>query len=68
MKLNPADHASRSLSANSLVIEEKWIKAPNFTFEAEEQLPIDSILISYKSIMENDSEVKKVIVKAVITN
>ena len=38
--------------------KEKWSKAPNFQFEPEEQLPKDLILISGKSITENESEVK----------
>ena len=67
-KLNPADHASRSQSAESLVKEEKWIKAPNFLLEPEEQWPKEPLLISEKTVIENDPEVKKVIVEAVITS
>ena len=40
-------------------IEEKLSIAPNFLLEPKEQLPKDSILISDKRIMENESEVKK---------
>lgn len=60
MKLNLADNASRGISADSLVIEEKWSKAPNFLFKPEEQLPKDTILISDKSITENEPEVNKI--------
>ena len=38
--------------------KEKWSKTSNFQFEPEEQLPKDLILISDKSITENESEVK----------
>lgn len=29
-KVNPADYASRGLSANGLIMQENWIKAPSF--------------------------------------
>ena len=38
-KLNPADHASRGQSVNSLLQEEKWIKALNFLLGREDQWP-----------------------------
>ena len=67
-KLNPADHASRGLFVESLFKEEKQIKATNFLLEQEEQWPKEPLLISEKTITENDPEVKRVIVNVVITS
>lgn len=36
-KINPADYASRGISANSLIIQKNWIKAPSFLLEPEDQ-------------------------------
>ena len=58
-KFNPADHASKGQSADSLVQEEKWIKAPNFLLGPEEQWPKEPLFISAKTITENDPEVAK---------
>ena len=58
-KFNPADHASRGQSADSLVQEEKWIKAPNFLLGLEEQKPKEPLFISAKTITENDPEMEK---------
>ena len=54
--INPADHASRGLSANSLVNNDLWKKGPKFLWETEEFWPQQP---DSHPLSEGDSEVKK---------
>ena len=53
---NPADHASRGLSAESLVNNDLWKKGPKFLWETEEFWPQQP---DSHPLSEGDSEVKK---------
>eukprot|EP00105_Crassostrea_gigas_P034805 XP_019918953.1 PREDICTED: uncharacterized protein LOC105318561 [Crassostrea gigas] len=65
-KVNPADYASRGISANSLIMQENWIKAPSFLLEPEDQWPKHPMEIADTELLDNDPEVKRVTVRAVI--
>ncbi|XP_061191631.1 uncharacterized protein LOC133199821 [Saccostrea echinata] len=66
-KLNPADHASRGISADGVLKQENWVKAPNFPFEPEDNWPMSPSQLTNRELLDSDPEVKKVTVKAVIT-
>ena len=56
-KLNPTDDASRGLSAEELVNNERWLKGPDFLWSSEDNWPRQSdVTIAVK---ENDLEVKE---------
>ena len=55
---NPADEASRGLSADELVSESKWLKGPNFLLENE--IPNPTEQAPERVISHTDPEVKKV--------
>lgn len=65
-KVNPADYASRGISANSLIMQENWIKAPSLLLEPEDQWPKHPMEIADTELLDNDPEVKRVTIRAVI--
>ena len=56
-KQNPADDASRGLSAEALLKNERWIQRPEFLWKSEEAWPSQQYSVS--TVAENDPEVKK---------
>ena len=52
--LNPADDASRGLSACHLLRSEKWLSGPAFLLKPKEKWPQDEV-----GELEDDSEVKR---------
>ena len=56
-KFNPADDASRGLSVDNLINNRRWIKGPEFLWEAESMWP--SSVAKLEPIPESDSEVKR---------
>ena len=56
-KQNPADDASRGLSAEALLKSERWIQGPEFLWKSEEAWPSQQYSVS--TVAENDPEVKK---------
>ncbi|XP_062582044.1 uncharacterized protein LOC134243832 [Saccostrea cucullata] len=66
-RLNPADHASRGISADGLLKQENWIKPSNFLFEPEDHWPTPASHLTDTELFDNDPEVKKVTVKTVVT-
>ncbi|XP_062616110.1 uncharacterized protein LOC134277820 [Saccostrea cucullata] len=65
--MNPADHASRGISADGLLKQENWIKPPNFLFEPEDHWPTPASYLTERELFDNDPEVKKVTVKTIVT-
>ncbi|XP_014669750.1 PREDICTED: uncharacterized protein LOC106810811 [Priapulus caudatus] len=57
-KSNPADEASRGLSANELLDDHRWLHGPEFLKREEAELPATPAL--HMKVPDNDSEVKKV--------
>lgn len=56
-KLNPADDASRGLSAEELVNNERWIKGPDFLWSSEDDWP--KLPDTTIAVQEDDPEVKE---------
>ena len=56
-KQNPADDASRGLSAEGLLTKNRWIQGPDFLWKSEDEWP--SQQYSVLSVVENDPEVKR---------
>ena len=56
-KENPADDASRGLSADALLNNKRWLKGPDFLWKSEEDWPNQQFKTS--TVAENDPEVKK---------
>lgn len=56
-KLNPADMASRGMSANTLVKCKEWIQGPEFLWKTEEEWPQNSV--DSLSLSLEDPEVKR---------
>ena len=56
-KMNPADDASRGLSATDLTSEPRWIKGPDFLWQSDDQwlIPEEPIV----EIKEDDIELKR---------
>ena len=54
---NPADDASRGLSAEGLLMKKRWIQGPDFLWKSEDAWP--SQQYSVLSVVENDPEVKR---------
>ena len=55
-KANPADDASRGLSAQDLISDPRWLSGPNFLWKAE----IGLTQVEVPRPSENDPEVRKV--------
>lgn len=64
-ELNPADHASRGVDAEALLRKGKWLVAPQFLWEDEDQWPNTSSE-DVKDISNEDPEVKRVLVRTAI--
>ena len=56
-KSNPADHASRGLDAQQMVLCEAWRKGPNFLWKPETSWP--KIPETTQDLLKNDKEVKR---------
>ena len=56
-KLNPADFASRGLSANEIIRHDQWIRAPEFLWAPAEQWPTTPTEI-LNDTADDDPEVK----------
>lgn len=66
-KTNPADHASRGLSADRFLTCKKWIEGPEFLLKAEKEWP--KLTVEPSPISSDDPNVKKnVYVNAVTVN
>ena len=63
-KLNPADIASRGISADDLVSGNKWIAPPEFLFKDRSYWPISQDVDLEPD--ENDKEVKKIVSRATV--
>ena len=59
---NPADHASRGMTAEEICKGQIWWNGPEFLWQNSE---LDNSHLQYKVINENDPEVKKVVCHAV---
>lgn len=55
-KANPADDASRGLSAQDLISDPRWLSGPDFLWKAK----IDRTQVEVPRLCENDPEVRKV--------
>ena len=55
---NPADEASRGVSADDFVHKSKWLTGPDFLWKTD--LPEDESLASEQVLSDNDPEVKRV--------
>ena len=55
-KSNPADNASRGLSADSLLTNESWIKGPKWLWQDEQEWPKRPAAL--RNISNNDPEIK----------
>ena len=55
-KLNPADDASRGVSAHGVLKGSRWIDGPEFLYQKEESWPVSKQVIP--PLQEDDSEVK----------
>ncbi|KAK4329183.1 hypothetical protein Pmani_000412 [Petrolisthes manimaculis] len=58
-KLNPADDASRGLSAADVVSSRRWLQGPDFLWGDESQFPLPPS--SYPDLLQHDREVKGVV-------
>ena len=56
-KQNPADDASRGLTAEALLKNKRWIQGPDFLWKSEGAWPNQQCLASM--VAENDPEVKR---------
>lgn len=56
--LNPADDASRGLSASQMVVNERWLKGPKFLWDGESTWPKESSSTS-SNVPVDDPEAKK---------
>ena len=56
-KQNPADDASRGLSAEALLKNKRWIQGPDFLWKSEDAWPSQQYSVS--TVAENDPEVKR---------
>ncbi|XP_061191724.1 uncharacterized protein LOC133199952 [Saccostrea echinata] len=65
-KLNPADHASRGLSAKEIVQHGRWIQAPEFLRNSDywPETPTENL----RETLDDDPEVKKVSVRAILAD
>ena len=59
MALNPADHASRGMKADSFIKCQSWIEGPDFLAQSESHWPVLSDFS--REITENDAEVKRMV-------
>lgn len=56
-KQNPADDASRGLTAEALLKNKRWIQGPDFLWKSKAAWPNQQCLVSM--VAENDPEVKR---------
>ncbi|XP_068716993.1 uncharacterized protein [Montipora capricornis] len=56
-KQNPADDASRGLTAEALLKNKRWIRGPEFLWKSEDAWPSQQCAVSM--VAENDPEVKR---------
>jgi len=54
---NPADHASRGLSADELLNNKEWIRGPDFLWKTEDEWPQRPPDMA--KLCEDDTEVKR---------
>ena len=55
--MNPADDASRGVSANDLVDDSRWIKGPAFLWQSREAWPTEHT--ENLEVDDDDAEIKK---------
>ncbi|VDI00951.1 Hypothetical predicted protein [Mytilus galloprovincialis] len=66
-KLNPADLASRGVSAEGLLRMDQWIVPPDFLLKSTNEWP-DSLNCDSDIVCTSDPEVKKVSVSTIVTS
>lgn len=57
IKANPADYASRGMTAEAFLKYESWISGPQFLFDSEEQW--SHTLLDLGSVSHDDPEIKR---------